>query len=171
MNAPSPTRMEPVAIERLLSIYLNDHLAGSTIGVELAKRVAGNNKGTPLGDALDALAQEIEEDRRALEAIMTALGVRRNPFKEKLAWAAEKGGRLKFNGRLVGYSDLSRLVELEALSLGVEGKLSLWRSLKVIAPTTDGLSEPELDRLIKRAEDQRDRLAPMRLAATEQAFT
>lgn len=155
----------------MLSIYLNDHLAGATVGVELAKRAAGNNSGTPLGEALRSLAQEIEEDRRALEAIMTALGVRRNPFKERLAWAAEKGGRLKFNGRLVGYSDLSRVVELEALSLGVAGKRSLWRSLKVIAPTTEGLSEPELDRLIERAEHQRDRLESMRLAATEQAFT
>jgi hypothetical protein len=32
---------------KLLSIYLNDHLAGSTSGIELAKRSAANNRGTP----------------------------------------------------------------------------------------------------------------------------
>ncbi len=159
-----------MTVERLLSIYLNDHLAGSILGVELVKRAAGNNKGTALGDALDSLAREIEEDRRDLEEIMAELGMRRNPIKEKLAWATEKGGRLKLNGRLLGYSDLSRLVELEALGLGVEGKLSLWRSLKQIAPSTLGLSSSDLDRLIKRAEDQRDRLETLRLAAAEQAF-
>ena len=36
-------------------------------------------------------------------------------------WVAEKAGRLKLNGSLLTYSPLSRLVELEGLSLGVEG--------------------------------------------------
>ncbi len=29
-----------------LSIYLNDHLAGATVGVELARRAAGSNRPT-----------------------------------------------------------------------------------------------------------------------------
>lgn len=159
-----------MAIDRLLSIYLNDHLAGSILGVELVRRAAGNNMGTALGHALDSLAREIEEDRRDLEEIMAEVGVKRNPLKSSIAWATEKGGRLKLNGRLLGYSDLSRLLELEALSLGVEGKLSLWRSLKRIAPSTLGLSISDLDRLMKRAKDQRDRLETLRLEAVEQAF-
>ena len=32
----------------LLTIYLNDHLAGATAGVELARRAAGENKGSEL---------------------------------------------------------------------------------------------------------------------------
>ena len=31
---------------KLLGIYLNDHLAGSTAGMEVARRSAGSNKGT-----------------------------------------------------------------------------------------------------------------------------
>ena len=31
-----------------LAIYLNDHLAGSTVGLELAKRAAGANEETPM---------------------------------------------------------------------------------------------------------------------------
>jgi hypothetical protein len=155
----------------LLSIYLNDHLAGATVGVELAKRAAGNNSGTPLGEALRSLAQEIEEDRGELEALMSQMGIRRSPLKSSLAWVAEKGGRLKLNGRLLGYSDLSRLEELEGLRLGVEGKLSLWRTLARIAPSTEGLSPADLEGLVKRAGDQRDRLEALRLTAAEQAFT
>ena len=37
----------------------------------------------------------------------------------------EGTGRLKFNGRLVACSPLSRLKEIETLSLGVESKLGL----------------------------------------------
>jgi hypothetical protein len=164
-------RRETIAIDSLLSIYLNDHLAGSTVGVELAKRAAGSNKGTPVGEALGSLAQDIEEDRRDLEAIMGALRIKKSPLKSSLAWVAEKGGRLKLNGRLVGYSDLSRLEEIEGLKLGVEGKLALWRSLERIAPSIEELPSNDLERLIKRAEDQRERLETLRMAAVDQAFT
>ena len=33
--------------KKLLSIYLNDHLAGATGGLELARRARGANEGTP----------------------------------------------------------------------------------------------------------------------------
>ena len=48
---------------KLLGIYLNDHLAGSTAGMEVAKRSAGSNKGTGYGAFLRKLAKEIEQDR------------------------------------------------------------------------------------------------------------
>jgi hypothetical protein len=38
--------------EKFLSIYLNDHLAGSAAGVELARRALSNNRGTPFGGFL-----------------------------------------------------------------------------------------------------------------------
>ena len=49
------------SLETRLSVYLNDHLAGSTNGIELAKRTAKENIGTPLGDWLDELTRELEE--------------------------------------------------------------------------------------------------------------
>jgi hypothetical protein len=32
--------------EKFLSIYLNDHLAGSVTGIELARRTLSSNRGT-----------------------------------------------------------------------------------------------------------------------------
>ena len=116
--------------KKLLSIYLNDHLAGATAGTELARRVAGANEGTPLGDLLAELATEIAEDREALLKAMSKLGVGRDHIKVKGAWVGEKLGRLKLNGQITGYSPLSRLEELEGLHLGITGKLELWRMLK-----------------------------------------
>jgi hypothetical protein len=152
---------------KLLGIYLNDHLAGSVVGVELAKRAASANEGSELGDFLAELAKDIEEDRNALKAIMDHLDVAENRLKVPIAWAAEKVGRLKPNGQLTGYSPLSRLIEIEGLALGVTGKLALWRSL---AATRSDLGAFGLETLIARAESQRDALEARRIAAAEDAF-
>src|SRR5581483_1705049 len=113
-----------------LAIYLSDHYAASVGAVQLARRAAGSNRGTRYGEVLAALADEIEEDRHALELIMHRLGIRPDRTKAAVAWSAEKLGRLKLNGQMLGYSPLSRLEELEILALGVEGKLAMWQALE-----------------------------------------
>lgn len=147
----------------LLAIYLNDHLAGATVGVELARRARGSNEGTALGDFLAAIAIEIEEDRDTLQDVMAAVGAGRDRLKVTGAWAGEKVGRLKLNGSLLGYSPLSRVVELEGLRLGVEGKACLWRMLRELADPR--LSAVDFDALLARAERQRDDLERHRLEA------
>lgn len=151
--------------ERFLGIYLNDHLAGAIAGFELAKRATKSNTGTLLGDFLSRLSAEIDEDRETLENLMRDLGVRKAVLKDAAAWVAEKVGRLKLNGQIVGYSDLSRLVELEGLSLGVEARLGLWRNLKQISERYPALANSNLDRLIERAERQKSELEGFRREA------
>jgi hypothetical protein len=153
---------------KYLTIYLNDHLAGSSFGLELAKRAARENAGSELGAFLADLRLEIEEDRQALEQVMDELGAGRDPVKRVGAWIAEKAGRLKLNGQLRGYSPLSRLVELEALSLGIEGKRMLWIALG--ASAGERLGAARLEELVARAERQRSALEPHRLAAVNLAW-
>lgn len=154
--------------DRLRGIYLNDHLAGATAGSELSRRVAGSNAGTLLGDFLERLAREIGEDRATLREVMARLGVREDAVKRSLAWGAEKVGRLKPNGQLVGYSPLSRLVELEGLHIGISGKLSLWQVLEATsAAQLDGVDLPGLT---ARAQRQLADLAAFRIAAAREAF-
>lgn len=154
---------------RLLSIYLNDHLAGSTAGVSLAQRLADQNRGNRFGIVTDRLAHEIEEDRDQLIAIMERLGVRRNRLKVAAGSLGEYLGRLKTNGSMRAYSPLSRLVELEAMALGVEGKRSLWRSLQ--RAFGDSAAGIDLDRLEQRAHCQYVQLERLRLDAAELAFS
>ncbi len=150
-------------MSNLLAIYLNDHLAGSTAGVELARRARGSNEGTELGEFLATLAAEIEEDRDTLQEVMEAVSAGRDRLKVTGGWAGEKLGRLKLNGSLLSYSPLSRVVELEGLRLGVEGKACLWRMLRELADPR--LSGFDFDALIARAERQRDELERRRLEA------
>jgi hypothetical protein len=157
-------------VNRYLPIYLNDHLAGATVGVETARRAASENEGRPLGEPLAGLARELEEDRAALKSIMDALGVRADVLKTAAAWAGEKAGRLKLNGQVRGYSPLSPLVEIEVLLLGVNGKLSLWRTLQELAPHEPLLAADRLAELEARAVRQRDTLDELRRDAGAEAL-
>ena len=139
--------------DRLLGIYLQDHLAGSVAALELVERAAGSNESNELGAFLRSLHGEIRADQETLLDIMRVLGVERSRVKNGLAWAAEKAGRLKLNGRLLRYSPLSRVHELEALEAGIVGKRSLWTNLEALQDTR--LAAVDLPRLIERAEAQR----------------
>jgi hypothetical protein len=153
-------------VNRRLAIYLNDHLAGSVVATELAKRVLRENRGTAFDEPVDWLLAQIQEDRATLVRILEELGVSKSRVKTSLAVILERLGRLKLNGQLTGYSPLSRLVELEALALGVTGKLALWENLREIAPEEPGLAAFDFDELIRRAQEQLDRLGDQRLAAS-----
>lgn len=155
----------------LLAIYLNDHLAGATAGRELARRAAANNRGTAYGSFLAKLAIAIDEDRDSLVALMQALDIDIDRPKVIGGWAAEKLGRLKLNGRLLGYSPLSRLVELEGLTLGVRGKLALWLALRELEADDSRLASANLEGLVTRAESQLVELEEHRLRAVPEALS
>ena len=154
---------------KLLGIYLNDHLGGSTAGLALARRCLRANRGTELGNFLEGLAREIEEDRHTLVRLMVRLSLERSTTKQVAGLVAERLGRLKLNGQLTGYSDLSRLLELEGLTIGVRGKHALWKNLRC-AGIQDHVPDIALDRLIERAESQLSGLERHRLAAAATAL-
>jgi hypothetical protein len=153
----------------LLSIYLNDHLAGATAGVELARRARDSNRdddefGTPLAQ----ICSEIEADRETLAGLMDHLEIRRDPLKPRAAWAVEKLGRLKLNGQLTGYSPLSRQVELEGLLIGISGKEQMWNALAQTLGQKSG--EFDFAELAARAEHQRDAVRQLHLRAASRAL-
>jgi hypothetical protein len=155
---------------KLLAVYLQDHHAGAVTGLNLARRIAGENEGTPYGEELARIAGEIEQDQRTLEELMAELDVGTDRIKDTVAWGGEKLGRLKPNARWFSYSPLSRLVELEGLVIGVTGKLGLWRALQRVAPEIDGLDGFDFATLAARASEQRARLEDLRLSAAAEAL-
>lgn len=153
----------------LLAIYLNDHLAGATVGVELARRLRGSNEDDPeFGPALAEICTEIEADRETLKAVMDRLGVGQSKLKPLAAILGERLGRLKLNGQLRGYSPLSRLDELELLQIGVAGKRRLWRALE--HTHASDLPGFELGALAERATEQLRQLEALHLKAATLAL-
>jgi hypothetical protein len=82
----------------------------------------------------------------------------------------ERLSRLRLNPALTGSAELTRLLETEVLSLGIEGKLAMWLALKEAAASDQRLAGTDFDRLIERARGQRRSLEPHRVAAAVRAF-
>lgn len=153
-DAPSP--------QRLLGIYLDDHLAGATAGLSRFRATAAAQRGTPAGDVLARLRDEVAEDLRDLQVLVDQLGLPRRSGLRVLAAVAERAGRLKPNGRLVRRSPLAAVVDLEGLLLGVQGKGALWRALSALAGHDDRLDAAQLAALAGRAERQAAELEELR---------
>jgi hypothetical protein len=158
-----------MCVGELLAIYLNDHLVGATAGVELARRLRASNEDDPeFGPALAEVCAEIEADRETLKTVMNRFGVGQGKLKPLAAVLGERLGRLKLNGRLWGYSPLSRLEELELLQAGVVGKRRLWRALE--HSHAGDLPGFDLGALAERATEQLRRLEALHLKAAALAL-
>lgn len=154
---------------RYLAIYLNDHLAGAALGVELARRLRSSNQGDPeFGEPLARICGEIEADRETLIRLTDRLGVKRDPVKPALAKVAERLGRLKPNGHLRGYSPLSRVLELEILASGIGGKMQLWNGLE--ESFGDSLDGFDFHALAERADRQGQEVEDLHLAAVRRTL-
>jgi hypothetical protein len=155
-----------------LGIYLNDHLAGATGGVGLARRMAAAaDPGSESARVLNTLVAEITQDRLALLTIMGTLEIPVRGYKVFAGWVGEKAGRAKLNGHLLTRSPLSELEETELLRLGVEGKAAGWRSLRSLAERDSRLEADQLDHLIERAKRQSDTLETLRVGVAERVLS
>lgn len=140
---------------------------GRPFGVDLVTKMRSDNEGREFGAVLAGLERDIRQDRDTLYEVVEVLGAKPDRFKQASGWAIEKLSRIVFAYRFTGSKDLSRLMQTEALSLGIEGKLAGWCALKELADADLGV---DLDALIARAADQRRRLEPFRIAAAKRAF-
>lgn len=158
------------ASTQFLPIYLRDQLALGVLWRELAQRSARHNRGSDLGRALDGVATGIAEDVDTFTDIMRRLDVAPNRLKTGAAVVAERLGRLKLNGRLWGYSPLSRFLELDALVMGIEGKKTLWTTLGTDAGLGARFPDVDFDQLVRRAGAQREALDPFHDAVAAEVF-
>jgi hypothetical protein len=156
--------------EHYLATYLNDHLAGSEVALELLEHLERAHAGSPLARFAAALGVEIEADRRELEGLMARLQVAMSRPRKVTAWLSEKMTELKLRLDDTAGGPLRQLEILEALSLGIEGKRLLWRSLVVAAEARPEIDGTDFGRLERRAEEQRHTVEPWRLEAARAAL-
>ncbi|SDH05152.1 Carbon monoxide dehydrogenase subunit G [Lentzea fradiae] len=97
---------------------------------------------------------------------MHEVGVESRPHKAAIGWLSEKAGRLKLNGRVLGRSPLTDVVELEGLRLGIEAKSAMWRTLRKL----QSFDEDRIDRLARRAAEQAELVDRYRVRRVPQAF-
>lgn len=154
-----------------LSAYLNDHLAGSVVALELLAHLEQAHAGTALAATLATVHAEIAADRQVLEDLMTQLGVARSGPRQAAAWLGEKIAQLKLAFDDRGASAMHLFESLEAVSLGIAGKGGLWRALEAAAAVEPALRRADYPTLIRRADEQRARIEAERLAVAPQALS
>ena len=157
-----------------IEVYLNDHLAGATAGVNLVEQAVDRHRSDELSDFFGQLASDIKADYATLETLLDDMNVDKSASKTALAEVGSKLAAPKFDAEGAGNAYLGDFVTLETLSIGVEGKRCMWAALQTVADAYPELGALDLDELESRAQDQRDRLEGKRhevapLALTHQA--
>ena len=153
-----------------LGIYLNDHVAGSVMALELLDHLIDLPE-APEPGLLTQLRSEIQEDQQVLRQLLRSVGAKESPVRKAAAWLTEKLARAKLRIDDSGTGALRLLEALETLALGIQGKLALWRSLATLGEAVPQLKTVDLTRLQARALDQFQRVDRLRLQVTRQALT
>ena len=153
-----------------LATYLNDHLAGATAALELLEHLESAHAGTPIAPFASALRLDIAADRAELQHIMARVHVGESFTRKTTAWLSAKMTDLKLRVDDPSNGPLSLLESLEILSLGIEGKRLLWLALDAVSATTPALKDTDYALLTHRAEEQRQRIEPLRQEASRSAL-
>jgi hypothetical protein len=156
--------------DKHVATYLNDHLAGSVVAVELLEHLEKAHAGTETGRFAAGLRADIEEDRRELVALMERLQVTVSSPRKAAAWLAEKVTELKLKMDDPAGGALRLLETIEAVAIGIEGKRALWLALAAASEGNPRLKGPDYGRLEARAVEQRQRAEKVRLAAAREAL-
>ena len=147
-----------------LTVYLRGHYAGGHTAIRRLREQAASDPTSDQGTFLGALATEIDADLSTLQDVMARLGVRPSPLRNAGASTAAVLGRWFLRAERPGDAQ-AVLIGLESLSVGIEGKAKLWRTLGEVSMTESRLAGIDFAGLCERARSQRERLEPYRLAA------
>jgi hypothetical protein len=144
-----------------LVTYLNDHLAGAQIAVQLLEAMRDQHDDQEFRQFASVLLPEIQADDQMLRRIAEEKGSGPSGIKQVGGWLLEKAARLKLGH--AGSKNFALFESLELLALGVQGKLSLWKALRVTSDQDVRLREYDFESLIVRAERQYDEVEGLRL--------
>jgi hypothetical protein len=153
-----------------IATYLNDHLAGSVIALELLDHLIATYSEADLTAFFRQLRADIAADRDELQGLMKHLDIGESRTRKASAWLAEKMTELKLRLDDPKAGALRLFESLEALSLGIEGKRSLWIALTAAAEKTPLLRILDYERLKRRAQEQRDGVEKLRIETASEAL-
>ena len=151
-----------------LDTYLNDHMAGATAGTNLAQMASEEHQTDEHGPFFSEIYAEISADKDTLQQLIEALGVEESATKSALAEVGSKVMAPKFTA---GEDDaLNAFVTLETLSIGVEGKVCMWKALKTVEADYPAFENFDVDALLARATSQREKIETQRQKMAPQAL-
>lgn len=153
-----------------IATYLNDHLAGSVAGLNMLEHIIQHLEGTPAAANLRSVKSEIESEQEELKGMIEKLGASQSTVRKAGAWLGEKFAELKLRFDDLSGGDFLLFESLEAMSLGIEGKRSLWRALRAAAESDPLLQILDFERLEAQAERQRAIVETLRVQIAVKAL-
>ena len=147
-----------------LETYLSDHLSGSIVAIDLARRRASSQGDDEIGTDLRRFAAEVERDQRTLRNVIASRGASPSMIKELMASGTAWVDSLRSAINLPGAPNLVR--DLELLIIGVRGKELLWKALADTGIETD----PPIRELQDRATTQLASLEVLHKLAVAKEF-
>ena len=144
-----------------LHTYLQDHIAGAESALIVIRHLNGQAEEPALLHLLQELLEEVTEDKVALERLAGSLGTQPNVLKNSAAWIGAQVVDVKARA---GKTSFGAFEGLEFISLGIQGKLHLWKALQRSASCATAGYRPDLSLLIQRGEAQHERVEVLRLA-------
>lgn len=166
MQGESATAGEARPKHEHLAIYLNDHLAGSEILSRLLERLQHTRANQELQPFATRLRDDVLSDRSMLESLMHRAQIGKRRRRTALGWLGEKLSRPKLRPD----DPLDLLQAVEIVEIGIEGKRELWRALAASPDLASLFGGFNFDELLKRAEEQHERVEAVRLGAARTAL-
>ncbi len=153
-----------------LQTYLNDHLAGAAGALQLLGHLNDHAQDAGFAAFCRALREDVQGDAEELRGLMKRLELSESVVKKAGAWPAETATEMTLLLQGEKAADLGRLQALEALSLGITGKKALWEALVMVQDLSPAWSSVDFPRLIRRAEEQYERVEIVRRATARLAL-
>jgi hypothetical protein len=153
---------------KYLTTYLRDYLSASVGALDIVEYL--EKRFPDLRPQLVQLRAHIETDRQELQALMDRLGIPQSRLRKVGGWIAEKVTEIKLTADDPDRGALRQLEGLEALALGIDGKLAMWWALKAASELTPALRGVDYEHLVQRAIDQRNSIEILRRRAARSAL-
>ncbi len=144
-----------------LETYFQDHLAGASTAIEVIGLLLKHSREPILTNLLSALMVEVQEDKSALEGLVTTMGMSPSTLKDSAGWI---GARFVTFKARAGKSPFGAFEGLEFLSMGIQGKLHLWKALQRSPACENAMNRPDFGTFIERAVAQHRKVEELRLA-------
>lgn len=165
----SAAQIGPGVDSHLLGIYLGDHLTGASGGSTRIADMARRHAEEPYGPDLAVIADQVQDELTTLRDVILALDLSTHPTRRLIAWVGERLGSLKPNGRIVGTSPMTPVLELDLMRAAVNAKGAGWEVLEHYAGDL-GLPADPFAALRDQSRQQSETLARAHSLALTTAF-
>jgi len=139
-----PAKRAGAAGERRQSLiaYLRDHLSGADTALLVVRRLAAADEDAPDAHLFRYLVSEFEADHATVRSLLAKLGASARSPKRTAGRASGLVVSLAAGG---APGDLSLFRTLESVSIGIQGKRCMWRTLQELSIPADRQIFAELE--------------------------